>query len=110
VTVVTGVIKSLDVLRTGVNRRLGRAYIPNPKESLYIETSNICNLDCVFCAYGKAEKPKAVMLSSRSAGCGSCSAKSEPTRPDAYGSRRELINLNVRTPSAEFDSGKHKAN
>jgi len=59
--VVTGVIKSLDVLRTGVNRRLGRAYIPNPKESLYIETSNICNLDCVFCAYGKAEKPKAVM-------------------------------------------------
>lgn len=50
------------------------------------------------------------MLSSKSAGCGSCSAKSEPTRPDAYGSRRELINLNVGTPSAEFDSGKHKAN
>jgi len=30
-----------------------REYIPNPKEHLYIASTNICNLACRFCAYHK---------------------------------------------------------
>jgi len=44
-----------------VNRTLGRTYIPNPLEHLYIEVSSICNLGCRFCAYPKKTLPKKVM-------------------------------------------------
>jgi len=44
-----------------VNRILKKEYIPNPKEHLYIETSDICNLACRFCAYTKTKRPKQIM-------------------------------------------------
>ena len=43
------------------NRMRGREFIPNPRQHLYIETSSLCNLECVFCAYGKKDLAKEVM-------------------------------------------------
>lgn len=44
-----------------LNRLLKNEFIPNPKEHIYIETTNICNLQCKFCAYSKASTKKSVM-------------------------------------------------
>ena len=44
-----------------INRVLSKEYIPNPKEHLYIETSDICNLACRFCAYTKTKRKKQIM-------------------------------------------------
>ena len=44
-----------------INRFIKNEYIPNPKEHLYIEVSNICNLSCKFCAYSKALNKKFIM-------------------------------------------------
>jgi len=50
------------------------------------------------------------MFSTKEAGCGSCAAKSEPTRSDAYGARHQLVNLNVSSPAADPDGDKHETN
>jgi sulfatase maturation enzyme AslB (radical SAM superfamily) len=49
------------VFGINLNRLLKIEYIPNPKEHIYIETTNICNLQCKFCAYSKASTKKTVM-------------------------------------------------
>ncbi len=41
-----------------INRIIGRSFIPDPRNSIHIETTSHCNLDCVFCAYGKKTSPK----------------------------------------------------
>jgi hypothetical protein len=43
------------------NRARGREFIPAKRDCLSIETSSICNLKCVFCAYPKKVSPKVVM-------------------------------------------------
>jgi uncharacterized Fe-S cluster-containing radical SAM superfamily protein len=43
------------------NRTRGREFIPARRDCLSIETSSICNLKCVFCAYPKKLSPKVVM-------------------------------------------------
>ena len=40
------------------NRFLGKSYIPSPRETIHIESTSYCNLNCVFCAYGKKSTPK----------------------------------------------------
>jgi MoaA/NifB/PqqE/SkfB family radical SAM enzyme len=46
-----------------MNMLIGNDFIPNPKEHLYIEVSNICNLRCRFCAYSKSLKNKKLIMS-----------------------------------------------
>jgi hypothetical protein len=59
------VIKTVRNLRNAVsiniNRARGVEFIPEKVSTLSIETSSLCNLDCVFCAYGKKESPKLTM-------------------------------------------------
>ena len=50
-----------DLLGLNLNRLLKNEFIPNPKEHIYIETTNICNLGCKFCAYSKASTKKTSM-------------------------------------------------
>ena len=44
-----------------INRARGVEFIPEEVSTLSIETSSLCNLDCVFCAYGKKQSPKLTM-------------------------------------------------
>ena len=50
-----------DIIGIKLNRLLRKEFIPNPKEHIYIETTNICNLQCRFCAYRKSSKKKVIM-------------------------------------------------
>ena len=50
-----------NLLKLKANKIRRREYIPNPREHLYIETSSLCNLECVFCAYSKKDLAKIVM-------------------------------------------------
>ncbi|MFX0186746.1 MAG: radical SAM protein [Candidatus Hodarchaeota archaeon] len=50
-----------DLLGLNLNRLLKNEFVPNPKEHIYIETTNICNLGCKFCAYSKASTKKTAM-------------------------------------------------
>ncbi len=50
-----------DKITMRINRLLRNEYIPNPKEHLYVEVTNICNLRCRFCAYSKAINKKVIM-------------------------------------------------
>jgi MoaA/NifB/PqqE/SkfB family radical SAM enzyme len=45
----------------GVNRALGRQFIPRDRTLFHIETSSACNLKCRFCAYTKKSTPKVSM-------------------------------------------------
>ena len=45
-------------LEIGVNRALGRQFIPRDRTLFHIETSSACNLKCRFCAYTKKSTPK----------------------------------------------------
>jgi MoaA/NifB/PqqE/SkfB family radical SAM enzyme len=45
-------------IKIGVNRYLGRTFIPHIRTHLYIEPSSICNLKCAFCAYDKKMSPQ----------------------------------------------------
>jgi MoaA/NifB/PqqE/SkfB family radical SAM enzyme len=45
----------------GVNRALGRQFIPRTRTLFHIETSSACNLKCRFCAYTKKSTPKVSM-------------------------------------------------
>jgi len=59
------IIKSVRNLRNAaainVNRARGAEFIPARGGALNIETSSLCNLDCVFCAYGKKHSPRLTM-------------------------------------------------
>jgi len=59
------VIKTVRNVRNAVainvNAARGVEFIPPRGNSLNIETSSLCNLDCVFCAYGKKHSPKMTM-------------------------------------------------
>ena len=37
------------------NKFLKNYFIPNPRNSIHIETSSVCNLKCKFCAYVKRD-------------------------------------------------------
>jgi len=50
-----------DVCVLNANRLVGREYIPNITEQLYVEPTSICNLSCRFCGYRKKRSPKTVM-------------------------------------------------
>ena len=51
----------LSAVEIKVNRRLGREFVPAPRDMLFIETSSLCNLKCRFCAYEKKHSPKISM-------------------------------------------------
>ena len=46
-----------------INKLMDNQFIPNPREHLYVEVSNICNLRCRFCAYSKSLKNKKLIMS-----------------------------------------------
>ena len=48
-------------LESGLNKRLGREYIPSGRSALNVETSSACNLKCRFCAYEKKTSPRVSM-------------------------------------------------
>jgi MoaA/NifB/PqqE/SkfB family radical SAM enzyme len=48
-------------IEIGVNRALGRQFIPRERTLFHIETSSACNLKCRFCAYTKKSTPKVSM-------------------------------------------------
>jgi MoaA/NifB/PqqE/SkfB family radical SAM enzyme len=43
------------------NRLVGRELVPLQTKILNVETSSLCNLNCVFCAYSKKSSPKVSM-------------------------------------------------
>jgi len=67
------IIKSVRNLRNAVainvNHARGVEFIPPRGGTLNIETSSLCNLDCVFCAYGKKHSPKLTMKNEFFADC-----------------------------------------
>ncbi len=67
------VIKTVRNLRNAVainvNAARGVEFIPPRGGCLNIETSSLCNLDCVFCAYGKKHSPKLTMSDEFFASC-----------------------------------------
>ncbi len=48
-------------LEINFNRLAGRELVPLQTKILNIETSSLCNLECVFCAYSKKSSPKVSM-------------------------------------------------
>ena len=57
----TGLRNLLVRIEIGVNRALGRQFIPRDRTLFHIETSSACNLKCRFCAYTKKSTPKMSM-------------------------------------------------
>lgn len=53
----------------GLNRTLGRQFIPADRSLFHIETSSACNLKCRFCAYTKKASPAVSMTYERFADC-----------------------------------------
>jgi MoaA/NifB/PqqE/SkfB family radical SAM enzyme len=52
---------ALSGIEISVNRMIGRELVPLETTILNIETSSLCNLECVFCAYVKKQSPKVSM-------------------------------------------------
>ena len=60
--VVAKAVKSaLSRVEINFNRLAGRELVPVETTILNIETSSLCNLECVFCAYVKKQSPKVSM-------------------------------------------------
>ena len=59
----------LSAVEINVNRLADRQFIPAQQEFLAIETSSVCNLKCVFCAYTKKTTPKISMTNAFFADC-----------------------------------------
>ena len=49
---------ALSKVEINFNRLAGRELVPIQTKILNIETSSLCNLECVFCAYVKKSSPK----------------------------------------------------
>jgi MoaA/NifB/PqqE/SkfB family radical SAM enzyme len=60
---------ALTLLETNFNRAIGRELVPVQSDTLCIETSSLCNLDCRFCAYTKKTSPKLSMSDALFASC-----------------------------------------
>ena len=52
---------ALSKVEINFNRIIGRELVPIETTLLNIETSSLCNLECVFCAYVKKHSPKVSM-------------------------------------------------
>jgi hypothetical protein len=52
---------ALSRVEINFNRLVGRELVPVETTILNIETSSLCNLECVFCAYVKKQSPKVSM-------------------------------------------------
>jgi len=52
---------ALSKFEINFNRMIGRELVPVETTILNIETSSLCNLECVFCAYVKKHSPKVSM-------------------------------------------------
>jgi len=52
---------ALSKVEINFNRLAGRELVPLQTKILNIETSSLCNLECVFCAYVKKNSPKVSM-------------------------------------------------
>jgi len=52
---------ALSRVEINFNRLIGRELVPLETTTLNIETSSLCNLECVFCAYVKKHSPKVSM-------------------------------------------------
>jgi sulfatase maturation enzyme AslB (radical SAM superfamily) len=52
---------ALSKIEINFNRLAGRELVPLQTKILNIETSSLCNLECVFCAYVKKTSPKVTM-------------------------------------------------
>jgi MoaA/NifB/PqqE/SkfB family radical SAM enzyme len=52
---------ALSILEINFNRLSGRELVPLQTTVLNVETSSLCNLKCVFCAYTKKHSPKVSM-------------------------------------------------
>ncbi len=52
---------ALSRVEINFNRLIGRELVPLETTILNIETSSLCNLECVFCAYVKKQSPKVSM-------------------------------------------------
>ena len=52
-----------DLITMKINRLFKNEFIPNPKEHLYVEVTNICNLRCKFCGYSKSLRTKKLIMS-----------------------------------------------
>ena len=52
---------ALSKVEINFNRLAGRELVPIQTKILNIETSSLCNLECVFCAYVKKSSPKVSM-------------------------------------------------
>lgn len=60
--VIAGMAKNaLSRVEINFNRLIGRELVPLETTTLNIETSSLCNLECVFCAYVKKHSPKVSM-------------------------------------------------
>ena len=51
-----------DMISMKINRLIRNEFIPNPKEHLYVEVTNICNLRCRFCGYSKSLNNKKLIM------------------------------------------------
>ena len=64
-SVVAKSVKSaLSRVELNFNRLAGRELVPLKTKTINIETSSLCNLECVFCAYVKKSSPKVSMADS----------------------------------------------
>ena len=62
--VAKSVKSALSRVELNFNRLAGRELVPLQTKVINIETSSLCNLECVFCAYVKKSSPKVSMSNS----------------------------------------------
>lgn len=91
---------SLSILEINFNRLMKRELVPLQSKILSIETSSLCNLECVFCAYVKKHSPKISMTDAFFEDCvqqavdfGFCRFDLTPCTGDAFMDRHFLKKL-----------------